>query len=80
MNNFTLAEEHVFSLVAIEQLLIFDSSKKKGKKKKKKVVIMTSFTHAAFCSTVFIFYNAGEKAQHIPPEKHPPYPGNMLAG
>ena len=23
---------------------------------------------------------AREKAQHIPPEKHPPYPGNMLAG
>ena len=23
---------------------------------------------------------AGEKVQHIPPEKHPPYPGNMLAG
>ena len=23
---------------------------------------------------------AGEKAQHIPPEKHPPYPGNMLGG
>ena len=23
---------------------------------------------------------AGEKAQHIPPEKHSPYPGNILAG
>ena len=23
---------------------------------------------------------AGEKAQRIPPEKHPPYPGNILAG
>ena len=23
---------------------------------------------------------AGEMAQHIPPEKHPPCPGNMLAG
>ena len=23
---------------------------------------------------------AGEKAQHIPPEKHPPHPGNILAG
>ena len=23
---------------------------------------------------------AGEKAQHIPPEKHPSYPGNILAG
>ena len=23
---------------------------------------------------------AGEKAQLIPPEKHPPYPGNILAG
>ena len=23
---------------------------------------------------------AGEKAQHISPEKHPPYPGNILAG
>ena len=23
---------------------------------------------------------AGEKAKHIPPEKHPPYPGNILAG
>ena len=24
-------------------------------------------------------YRAGEKAQHIPPEKHPPHPGNILA-
>ena len=23
---------------------------------------------------------AGEKAQHIPPENHSPYPGNILAG
>ena len=23
---------------------------------------------------------SGEKAQHIPPEEHPPYPGNILAG
>ena len=23
---------------------------------------------------------AGEKAQHIPPEKHPPLPGHILAG
>ena len=23
---------------------------------------------------------AGEKAQHIPPKKHPPYPGHILAG
>ena len=26
-----------------------------------------------------IIYRAGEKAQHIPPEKHPPYPGYILA-
>ena len=28
---------------------------------------------------ILLICRAGEKAQHIPPEKHPPYPGNILA-
>ena len=50
-----------------------------------KLSVKTKMVVYNACVTSTLLYGsyicrAGEKAQHIPPEKHPPYPGHILAG
>ena len=41
--------------------------------------VISTLLYGSETWTTYSVCRAGEKAQHIPPEKHPPYPGNMLA-